>query len=629
FTLFISTNKVRMWPNGPPPIVERTFGPSNNQTMDFITNKTYHFIPIISRIDLEVVKDFVLSLLKDRNFCYQLAAAVGVSEVIYYLFFDPLRKIPGDTMSFSHALHKKYGPIARVGPNKVSVSSTKDLRYILSSYKYPKSKSYETPTLYKSQSMFTTTDEKYNRTRRRQVGPAFSTTGLASVEDLVLEHGILLLKAKIDYECKRNNVQYLMNYYSLFQSVAADIIGELAFGKTFEAVKNGGHDILGWVTIAMKANQLKQAFPILKAFPFLVPGMHDGHIKVVEFSNRHSSPLSNVYTDIAPDYYIAVFRDTVKISDASYTSHFEKINSYIVIRRSSDNPAKIDFVYKHFLNGYTGKFDHYLSSTSEDPQRLNILNKIKSFRSTPFKQMYLGVSPDSPAELNSQLLTRANTTIIQIVVLWDIAYIKDTDINTARVDFEEAIYGVAKKVKLVAVKVLDDSDSGPILASIKGIECQMTISLQQKEAMATGNPPPQGVLLISVFGSGRSESLNAAVNNAVVAGTTHIIATGNYKLDACNSSPSLCRYILSTWIGSNTATNIIPETSMATPYIRGHAVYFQTLYSWILTPVQIKNIIVTLAISNVAFNSGTGSSNIFAYNTLLHHSFFLRCLQLQ
>ncbi|PVV00643.1 hypothetical protein BB560_004966 [Smittium megazygosporum] len=30
FTLFISTNKVRMWPNGPPPIVFGTFGPSNN-----------------------------------------------------------------------------------------------------------------------------------------------------------------------------------------------------------------------------------------------------------------------------------------------------------------------------------------------------------------------------------------------------------------------------------------------------------------------------------------------------------------------------------------------------------------------------------------------------------------------
>ncbi|PVV04302.1 hypothetical protein BB560_001199 [Smittium megazygosporum] len=104
----------------------------------------------------------------------------------------------------------------------------------------------------------------------------------------------------------------------------------------------------------------------------------------------HYILLISFYTDIAPDSYIAVFRDTVKISDASYTSHFEKINSYIAIRRSSDNPAKIDFVYKHFLNGYTGKFDHYLSNTSEGPQRLNILNKIKSFQLTPSKQMLPG-----------------------------------------------------------------------------------------------------------------------------------------------------------------------------------------------------------------------------------------------
>ncbi|PVV02236.1 hypothetical protein BB560_003315 [Smittium megazygosporum] len=34
FNLFISTNKVRMWPNGPPPIVFGTFGPSNSQNQN-------------------------------------------------------------------------------------------------------------------------------------------------------------------------------------------------------------------------------------------------------------------------------------------------------------------------------------------------------------------------------------------------------------------------------------------------------------------------------------------------------------------------------------------------------------------------------------------------------------------
>ncbi|PVV01542.1 hypothetical protein BB560_004035 [Smittium megazygosporum] len=45
FTLFISTNKVRMWPNGPPPIVERTFGPSNSlQQYSFASKfRTYEY----------------------------------------------------------------------------------------------------------------------------------------------------------------------------------------------------------------------------------------------------------------------------------------------------------------------------------------------------------------------------------------------------------------------------------------------------------------------------------------------------------------------------------------------------------------------------------------------------------
>ncbi|PVV01814.1 hypothetical protein BB560_003754 [Smittium megazygosporum] len=33
FTLFISTIKVRMWPNGPPPTVERAFGPKEQSKL--------------------------------------------------------------------------------------------------------------------------------------------------------------------------------------------------------------------------------------------------------------------------------------------------------------------------------------------------------------------------------------------------------------------------------------------------------------------------------------------------------------------------------------------------------------------------------------------------------------------
>lgn len=98
------------------------------------------------------------------------------------------------------------------------------------------------------------------------------------------------------------------------------------------------------------------------------------------------------------------------------------------------------------------------------------------------------------------------------------------------------------------------------------------------------------------LGGGFSSSLNLAVNNAVAAGITMVVAAGNDSTDACTKSPasaasaitvgsttstdvasSFSNYgscvdvwgpgssITSAWIGSNTATKSISGTSMASP----------------------------------------------------------------
>ncbi|MDJ8942396.1 S8 family serine peptidase, partial [Clostridium perfringens] len=99
---------------------------------------------------------------------------------------------------------------------------------------------------------------------------------------------------------------------------------------------------------------------------------------------------------------------------------------------------------------------------------------------------------------------------------------------------------------------------------------------------------------------GDSPAMNGAVEAAIAAGVHAAIAAGNSNADACNFSParvedalttaasniaddmaSFTNYgtcvdviapgqdILSTWIGSNTATNSISGTSMAAPHICG------------------------------------------------------------
>eukprot|EP00128_Syssomonas_multiformis_P010294 Colp12_sorted_trinity150504_noHs@10414 len=148
-------------------------------------------------------------------------------------------------------------------------------------------------------------------------------------------------------------------------------------------------------------------------------------------------------------------------------------------------------------------------------------------------------------------------------------------------------YGVAKNVNLVAVRVLDCSGSGTYSGVVAGMD------------WVTANRVLPAVASMSL-GGGYSSSLNAAVSRMVGAGVPVAVAAGNSNADACRYSPSSApdaitvaattssdsgasysnwgpcvdvaapgSGITSAWIGSNSATNTISGTSMATPHVSG------------------------------------------------------------
>lgn len=200
-------------------------------------------------------------------------------------------------------------------------------------------------------------------------------------------------------------------------------------------------------------------------------------------------------------------------------------------------------------------------------------------------------------------------------------------------------YGVAKAVKLVAVRVLDCEGSGTTAGVIAGID------------WVTANAKKPAVANMSLGGSANA-SLDNAVKKSIASGVSYAIAAGNglpilgLPANACNYSParvpeaitvgatdssdrraSFSNYgtcldlfapgvnITSAWKDNDTATNTISGTSMATPHTAGVAALYLSTHAT-ATPAQVRDAVVNNATSGKVQDPRTGSPN-----KLLHSLF--------
>ncbi|KAF8851249.1 cytochrome P450 [Acephala macrosclerotiorum] len=208
---------------------------------------------------------------------------------IYRLTLHPLAKYPGPFfakitdwysvyqaysgdrhLSFAYN-HEKYGPVFRYGPNSLSFNTNTALKSIYGGKpNVEKSQFYSVfPPKKELFSIHSAIDKVAHGRKRRVLSHAFSETAMKSMEKYILEN-VRILCNKLGHhpamkEKSKGEWGPALNMADWCNYLTFDVMGELAFGKTFNMLENDEErDVIKLVANASWMHLILGTYPMIK-----------------------------------------------------------------------------------------------------------------------------------------------------------------------------------------------------------------------------------------------------------------------------------------------------------------------------------------------------------------------------
>ncbi|RLV95277.1 Cerevisin [Spathaspora sp. JA1] len=400
--------------------------------------------------------------------------------------------------------------------------------------------------------------------------------------------------------------------------------------------------------------------------------------------------LSNPINKIIPQHYVIVLKDDLSETQLFQhktwieTKYHEMSDIATTIQQYSVGSLKSLEFFKidNFLTGYSGFFsDELIQEVSKNPHVLFVE------RDSVFKVDEFEVQEKAPwglARVSHRENNLANGATGEY--FYDneagegvTVYVIDTGIKVEHKEFEgraewgsavafpnikidgnghgthcagiigSKTFGIAKKVNLVAVGVMNLLGTGTTSDIIKGLEFVVS---QHQDKIKKKKSGFKGSVVNMSIGGGISEALDLAVNAGTKAGLHIAVAAGNDNQDACQYSPARAQGpisvgatnnkdeiatfsnfgkcvdifapgvdIDSTSIWSNSV--LMSGTSMASPHVAGLLSYYLSLqpstesefYTNLIEPETLKKLLIRYGTKGRLLNLVDGESpNVLAYN---------------